>query len=87
MSEQHSCSVYFRLVVSVSDDGRGDQTNVDPFGTGGGTGKSGNHGFGIGLANVRDRLEARFGSEASIASGPTENGYLTELRLPLVIHG
>ena len=76
---------YGRLVVSVSDDGPGDKADDDVFGANGG--ENGNHGFGIGLANVRDRLEARFGKEASITSGPTENGYFTELRLPLVTHG
>lgn len=73
---------YGRLVVSVSDDGQGEQAVGDAFGAG----ENGNHGFGIGLANVRDRLQARFGNEASITSGPAENGYLTELRLPLVTH-
>ena len=73
---------YGRLVVSVSDDGQvgtasGGSSDFE---------ESRNHGFGIGLANVRDRLEARFGKEASITSGPAENGYLTELRLPLVTH-
>lgn len=65
---------YGRLVVSVSDDGPG--ANADS-----------KHGFGIGLANVRDRLEARFGNEANVVSGSTVSGYLTELRIPLVKHG
>ncbi len=65
---------YGRLVVSVSDNGPG-------------ASKDSQHGFGIGLANVRDRLEARFGMDASIASGTTDGGYLTELRLPLGPHG
>lgn len=63
-----------RLVIEVSDDGPG-----VPAGAG--------HGFGIGLANVRDRLEARFGREASLVSGPVEGGYRTEIRIPLVTHG
>ncbi|MEP2236347.1 MAG: histidine kinase [Alteripontixanthobacter sp.] len=67
-----------RLVVTVSDDGPG-----VPAGTG--------HGFGIGLANVRDRLQARFGREAQVVSEPREEkhggGYVTELRMPLVKHG
>ncbi len=62
-----------RLVLTVADDGRG-----------GGTAQAG---LGIGLANVRDRLEARFGEAASIVSGKSEDGYRTELRLPLVKHG
>ena len=63
---------YGRLVLTVSDDGPG---------------TSGNHGFGIGLANVRDRIEARFGNAATIVSGPSLTGYETELRLPMVKHG
>lgn len=65
---------YGRLVLRVSDDGPG-----LPSGHSGG--------FGIGLANVRDRLEARFGREATISSGQTIDGYETELRLPMVKHG
>jgi len=40
-------------------------------------------GFGIGLANVRERLAARFGNEATIVSGRVPGGYATHLRLPL----
>ena len=40
-------------------------------------------GLGIGLANVSDRLLARFGPGASVAGGPVPGGYRTELRLPL----
>ena len=65
---------YGRLILRVSDDGPG-----LPSGHSGG--------FGIGLANVRDRLEARFGREATISSGQTIDGYETELRLPMVKHG
>ena len=65
---------YQRLVVTVSDDGPGVED---------GSG----HGFGIGLANVRDRLEARFGDEANVVSGPVAQGYATVLRLPLEHHG
>ncbi|MEO0462556.1 MAG: histidine kinase [Pseudomonadota bacterium] len=59
-----------RLVVTVSDDGPG-----TPDGT--------HHGFGIGLANVRDRLEARFGPDIVLAPTPLEPGYRTEIRIPL----
>lgn len=65
---------YGRLVLRVSDDGPG-----PPSGHSGG--------FGIGLANVRDRIEARFGNEATITSGQSLEGYETELRLPMVKHG
>jgi len=63
---------YARLVITVSDDGPGVS---DPC----------EHGFGIGLANVSDRLQARFGGDAAFVSGPTEGGYRSELRLPLVV--
>ncbi len=61
---------YGRLVLTVSDNGQG-------------VPDAANHGFGIGLANVADRLEACFGPLASISSGPTEAGYSTQLRMPL----
>lgn len=59
-----------RLVISVSDDGPG----VPP---------GASHGFGIGLANVRDRLEARFGPDIGFTSAPIPGGYRTEMRIPL----
>ena len=59
-----------RLVITVGDDGPG-----IPQGT--------THGFGIGLANVRDRLEARFGSDIGFSSAPVPGGYCTEIRIPL----
>jgi len=64
---------YGRLVISVSDDGKGKK-------------RSGSAGVshGIGLANVRERLEARFGQEANIVSGPTSTGYASHIRIPLL---
>jgi two-component system, LytTR family, sensor kinase len=59
-----------RLVITVGDDGPG-----VPQGT--------THGFGIGLANVRDRLEARFGPDIAFVSAPVPGGYCTEIRIPL----
>lgn len=59
-----------RLVITVGDDGPG-----VPHGT--------THGFGIGLANVRDRLEARFGPDIGFSSAPVPGGYCTEIRIPL----
>lgn len=59
-----------RLVVTITDDGPG-----VPEGT--------SHGFGIGLANVRDRLEARFGADIGFVSAPIPGGYKTEIRIPL----
>lgn len=64
---------YGRLAISVSDDGPGANDLAE-------------HGFGIGLANVRDRLKARFGDDATITAGPTETGYCTEIRVPLRKH-
>ena len=71
---------YGRLVLSVADDGPGIAANPD-------SPQAARRGFGIGLANVRDRLMARFGELATITSGETLDGYETELRLPLVTHG
>lgn len=64
---------YGRLVVTVSDNGTSsaDRDDIRP-------------GFGIGLNNVHERLEARFGNEATVVSGHSEEGYTTHLRLPLV---
>ncbi|KRA81575.1 sensor histidine kinase [Altererythrobacter sp. Root672] len=64
---------YGRLVITVSDDGPGAAINSKP---------GNNHS--IGLANVRDRLEARFGTEATVATGATPEGYTTQLRLPIL---
>ncbi|MEY4160948.1 MAG: hypothetical protein RLZZ136_1569 [Pseudomonadota bacterium] len=58
-----------RLLLRVSDDGPA----LAPA----------KHGFGIGLANVRDRLHARFGAEAGLTAGPAIGGYQAELHLPL----
>jgi two-component system, LytTR family, sensor kinase len=67
---------YGRLVLEVSDNGPGATR---------GTGRPG--GLGIGLTNVRDRLEARYGEAASLVSGPAEGGgWRTVIRLPLEPH-
>ncbi|PLK27234.1 sensor histidine kinase [Novosphingobium sp. TH158] len=62
-------SEFGQLVISVADDGPAPASEE--------------HGMGIGLANVRDRLNARFGDAAGFVSGPVPGGYRTELRLPL----
>ncbi|WP_340588243.1 sensor histidine kinase [Erythrobacter alti] len=64
---------YGRLVVSVSDNGTSaaHRDDIRP-------------GFGIGLNNVEERLAARFGNEATVASGHSPEGYVTHLRLPLL---
>jgi len=62
------------LVLEVADDG--------PGGSAGAV-----EGFGIGLANVRDRLDARHGASASMTSGPlARGGWRTVIRLPLDRH-
>lgn len=63
-----------RLVISVSDDGPG-------------TPEQAKQGFGIGLANVRDRLEARFGQDVVLSSASVEGGYKSEIRIPLTRNG
>ncbi len=70
---------YGRLVLTVSDDGEssvndGAREFAAPA-----------PGFGIGLANVRDRLDARFGSEATLDAGPlVGGGFRTMIRMPIV---
>ena len=49
---------------------------------------SGVHGPGIGLANVRERLEVQFGATASFSAGPGgDNLWLAEIRMPLLRDG
>ena len=63
-----------RLVITVSDDGPGMP-------------EQSKHGFGIGLANVRDRLEARFGQDVVLSSASVKGGYKSEIRIPLTRNG
>lgn len=61
------------LIVEVGDDGP--------------EAKKSAAGFGIGLANVRDRLAARYGEAAQFRSGPSAaGGWRSEIRLPLERH-
>jgi sensor histidine kinase YesM len=60
-----------RLVVTVSD-------------TGTGWGRSGAHGTGTGLANVRERLHALYGEAASVTTHAVEpHGAVVELSVPV----
>lgn len=64
-----------QLVLEVSDDGPGCTSTA-------------HGGFGIGLANVRDRLAARYGECAALSAGPRpDGGWSTSLRMPLERHG
>ena len=60
------------LILTVSDNG-----NVVP--------DPGDQGSGIGLANVRDRLQARFGEEGRIEwLAPEAGGFVVRLTMPEV---
>jgi len=64
-----------RLVVTVSDTGNPIAGDADS-------------GSGIGLANVRDRLAARFGAEASMEwLAPEDGGFVVRLILPELHRG
>jgi hypothetical protein len=65
-----------RLVLVIENDGDpADQTGVD-------------HGTGVGLANVCERLSARFGGAAQCRHGPIETGgFRVTLTMPMVKHG
>lgn len=61
------------LVLTVADDGLGNAAGP---------------GTGIGLANVRSRLAARFGKAANVTSGPAPGGgYATTLTMPILTEG
>ncbi len=62
------------LILTVTDDGEGTkETDGD------------DRISGIGLANVRDRLETRFGREASLkVMRPSAGGFIAELTMPLL---
>ena len=58
-----------RLTLSVSDDGVGATRS--------------SNGLGVGLANIRSRLDEAYGSAHKLSSGPAEGGgYRTEIVLP-----
>ncbi|MEQ1551972.1 MAG: sensor histidine kinase, partial [Sphingorhabdus sp.] len=58
------------MTIIVDDDGEDSPTQE--------------HGNGIGLANVRDRLEARYGDRASLAKGrKPDGGYRATIVIPI----
>ncbi len=62
------------LRLTVADDGEAQQQN-----------RSKDQNSGIGLANVRDRLETRFGSQAKLETGhPGTGGFIATLTMPLI---
>jgi two-component sensor histidine kinase len=64
-----------KLVLTVSDDGKGPDSKDE-------------HGTGVGLNNVRDRLQARFGSRAGIVTHvPPGGGFEVTLAMPEVRGG
>ena len=59
-----------QVVLTVSDDGKGPTEGEE-------------HGTGVGLANVRDRLQARFGPKAGLVTcAPPEGGFVVTVTLP-----
>lgn len=76
---------YGRLVITVADNGPGSgEKNAPRKGdTAAAHASGGRNGFGIGLANVRNRLETRFGKDVSVVSGDTGHGWRTVIRMPL----
>jgi signal transduction histidine kinase len=64
-----------KLVLTIADDGKG-------------PGDGEEHGTGVGLANVRDRLQARFGSKAGLVThAPKGGGFVVTLAMPEVRNG
>lgn len=75
------------VTIGISAQVKDGQLEIVVHDDGPGSDQAAANGFGIGLANVRDRLAARFGELASIESGNGAlngaPGFLTTIRLPL----
>lgn len=68
-----------RLVLSVADDGPGvRQPPPDQ--------PAQRRGCGIGIQNVRDRLQARFGDDADVVVQATATGHVTIIHMPILHH-
>lgn len=67
------------LKLTVADDGEAQRSPQSTLA------KSNGQNSGIGLANVRDRLETRFGSQAKLETrSPETGGFVAELTMPLL---
>lgn len=73
-----------RIEIAARRDGDSLVVQVSDNGPGGG----GPAGTGVGIANVRKRLQARFGDRAGVVAGPhPERGYVATITLPLRFAG
>ncbi len=68
-----------RLMVCAARDEAGLVLSVRDTGARCSTGRAG---FGIGLANIRDRLHLLYGPAAELVAGPVEDGWCATIRLP-----
>ena len=76
------------VTVSISAHEQAGLLVLEVVNDGPGVSNDGAKGFGIGLANVRDRLAARYGDAANLVSGPAEpGGWRSVIQLPLELHG
>jgi len=76
--EVRACAEADSVVIEVRDSGRGLQASP----------RSGARGAGMALANLRERLAARFGEAASLTlATPAKGGTLATLRLPVKATG
>jgi two-component sensor histidine kinase len=64
------------LVLEVADDGLGPAAAPRPV-------RGARHGTGMALNNLRERLQAQFGEQASLHLAPNSPGTLATLRIPL----
>jgi two-component system, LytTR family, sensor kinase len=74
-----------RVTIAIRAEQWGERLLLTVENDGGGSPREG--GTGIGLANVRDRLQARFGDEARMEAGPVGSGYRVQLVMPIVRNG
>jgi two-component system, LytTR family, sensor kinase len=77
------------VTITIAARTQGEWLEITVSDNGPGTPSGDAKGCGIGLANVRDRLQTRFGDHATLTSGPRlGGGHATTLRLPMAhAHG